>query len=72
MGAESDGGGMTGDEIRALRQRLGISRAELAYVLGRHYTTVTRWEWETHPVGEQSRLALLGLAEAPTNWRSPE
>ena len=44
---------MTGKEVRAIRQRLGLTQAELADKVGVTRNTVTRWE-----------IGLLGIRES--------
>lgn len=51
------GGPVTGAEIRAFRERLGMTQQELADALGVHYMTVGRWER-----GEMEPSPLLGRA----------
>ena len=48
----------TPDHIRVLRQRLKVSQAKLAQLLGMHYGTIVSWEaGRTHP----SPLAVAAL-----------
>lgn len=42
---------MTADEIRALRERLGMSQTAFGEALGSNQTTVSRWERGTNPAG---------------------
>jgi len=51
---------MTGEEIKALRLRLGLTQTELGDVIGVYWGTVSRWE-----AGKMmpSTLALRALAE---------
>ena len=51
---------MTGEEIKALRLRLGLTQAELGEAIGVFWNTVSRWE-----AGKMapSTLALRALAE---------
>ena len=54
---------MTGDEIKALRHRLGLSQAVFARMLGVGLRTAQRWEsGESRPIG-LSREALRRLAK---------
>lgn len=48
----------TGDEIRRLRERLGVSQVELARRLGVDGISVSRWE---RGVTRPSRLAIRAL-----------
>lgn len=51
---------LSGEEIKQLREALGMSREELAQKLGVSYFSVARWEIEkTKP----SRLALRALED---------
>jgi putative transcriptional regulator len=51
---------MTGEEIKALRLRLGLTQAELGEAIGVFWNTVSRWEAGKM---EPSTLALRALAE---------
>jgi DNA-binding transcriptional regulator YiaG len=53
---------MTGDEIRRLRERLGLSQEQLAKKLGVHRNTVIKWEVKGNFTIE-SEQALKRLAE---------
>jgi DNA-binding transcriptional regulator YiaG len=44
---------MTGREVRAIRQRLGLTQRELAQTVGVERNSVTRWE-----------LGLMGIKES--------
>jgi len=35
---------MTGDEVRRIRRRLGLTQVEFAKLVGVHSVTVSRWE----------------------------
>lgn len=41
---------MTGEELRARREKLGMSQAKLAIQLGVSQTTITRWETEARNI----------------------
>lgn len=51
---------MRGEEIRALRDRLGLTQVEFAQQLGVQYVTISRWE---NNVSRPHPLGLLGLAK---------
>ena len=51
---------MTGEEIKALRLRLGLTQAELGEAIGVFWNTVSRWEAGKM---EPATLALRALAE---------
>lgn len=57
---------MTGRALTKARDELGLSRAELAAVLGVSHVTVFRWEVESSPISAlNSRLLamVVGLSE---------
>jgi len=57
--------GMTADEVRAVRARLGLTQRELAARLGCDRVTVARWETQRRALtGPAARLLRL-LAERP-------
>ena len=43
-------GGMTGSELRAIRERLGLTQVEMAERLGVAANTVARWERDEKPI----------------------
>ena len=45
---------MTGKEVRAIRQRLGLTQSELADKVGVARNTVTRWELDMMGVRESA------------------
>lgn len=51
---------MNGEELKALRARLGVSRAALARMVGCSVVTITRWE---EGKGAPSGLELVVLEE---------
>lgn len=51
---------MTPDEIRQLREDLGLSQSQMGKKLGTHYRTVGRWELGLHA---PSPLGLAQLEE---------
>ncbi len=59
---------MTGDELRTIRNKLGLSQSELARLLDVPADTLAKWERGTvgirHP--EILRLALDRLAQPPS------
>lgn len=53
---------MTGDDLRAFRDRWGLSRAELVRRLDVDYSTVWRWEKAgTRELPQRVALAISGL-----------
>jgi transcriptional regulator with XRE-family HTH domain len=52
---------MTPAEIRATREALGLTLAQLAHALGVDTATVWRWEHGKHPSPPMLRLALDAL-----------
>jgi transcriptional regulator with XRE-family HTH domain len=52
---------MTGDEVFAIRKKLGLSQTALAERLGVVFATVNRWENGHYPVKRRFELALLAL-----------
>lgn len=50
---------MTPDALRSLRDRLGLTQAQLGNLLGVTRNTVARWEMGLHPI---PRLAVKLLA----------
>lgn len=60
---------MTNHEFRAIRQRLGLTQAELAAVLGyAHVMTVSVYERETNPRPIPHLLAMA-MAAMDSGWR---
>jgi transcriptional regulator with XRE-family HTH domain len=59
--------GVTGDELRDLRKRLGLTQVELAEKVGVASNTVARWERGELGISEPvSRLVkLLAKVESP-------
>jgi transcriptional regulator with XRE-family HTH domain len=49
---------MTGAELRARREGLGLSQSALAARLGTTQNTVSRWELETLPIEKPEMLDL--------------
>lgn len=47
---QDDAPAMSGDDLRRMRARLGMTQARLAGVLGVHPVTVARWEAGRWPV----------------------
>jgi transcriptional regulator with XRE-family HTH domain len=59
------GGGMTGEEIRAARQRLGLTQEQLAGKMGLHgKQTVSQWERGVRTPKGPSLLLLRSLLDA--------
>ena len=51
-------------EVRKIRERLGLSQGALGKRLGKHWSTVSRWENGHTPVPQTVALALKLLALA--------
>jgi len=51
----------TPEEVKGRRQRLGLTQAALAGLLGVTRMAVARWEWGRHPVPPWLHLALAGI-----------
>jgi transcriptional regulator with XRE-family HTH domain len=49
------------DDIRSIRQQLGVTQMELADLLGLHQSTISRFEKGSLPLDERTRLALEAL-----------
>ncbi len=61
---------MKGKQIRARREKLGMTQAQLADSLGIASNTVARWEREErHPPGRFLELAFI-LIESDPSYRS--
>ena len=56
---------MTGADLRAWRERHGMTQVQLAAAIGVPQATVSRWESGTHPIrhGTMLRLALERLEQ---------
>lgn len=52
---------MSGRELRAARERLGLTQAELAKVVGVQRVTVARWEAGLRKIPPMLTLALKAL-----------
>ncbi|HIE17854.1 MAG TPA: XRE family transcriptional regulator [Dehalococcoidia bacterium] len=67
-----------GRQIRALRQHLGLTQAELAQELGTRQQTISEWETEMyHPRGTAATLLTLvaercGFRYKPAAEKEPE
>jgi transcriptional regulator with XRE-family HTH domain len=55
---------LTGEEVRFLRKYLRKTAAEMAQLLHVDKTTVSKWENEDDPIGEQSDRLLRVIAVA--------
>lgn len=57
--------GMSKEELRDFRKRMGYSQVELAEILGLSKNTISRWEKGTAPIGSPIvlRLAMERLAQ---------
>ncbi len=54
---------MTGDEVRRLRQRLGLTQAQLAERIGVHQNSLARWERGELGIRESAARLMRILAE---------
>src|SRR5688572_29699571 len=52
-------------DVRAVRQELKLSQAELADKLGLHQTTISRFETGDLPIDRRTELALAALQAEP-------
>lgn len=52
-------------DVRAVRQELKLSQAELADKLGLHQTTISRFETGDMPLDRRTELALEALRSEP-------
>ena len=52
---------MEGHEVKAIRERLGITQAELARRIGVSRRTVESWEWDLRSPGEENERKLSEL-----------
>ena len=59
---------MTGHELKALRQQMGLTQAELGEKLGVPWNTVARWEQGRHAISPlaEGALSLLRLQHGAT------
>lgn len=62
---------MSGDELKARREALGLDQAGLATRLGVHMRTISKWEREVHAVPEMAALALQVLETERKPKRRP-
>lgn len=56
---------MSGADLRALRERLGLSQGAIAAQLGVHWVTVSRWERDVSPISPVVALAVQALTPGP-------
>lgn len=52
---------MTGPELTAIKQQLGMKSAALAKILGVHWTTISRWEHGHVPIPQIAAAFLQHL-----------
>ena len=55
---------MTQDEIRQLRQKLGLTQEEFARRLGVSWNTIARWETGTRKPGKFAQIVLRQMMDA--------
>ncbi len=71
----SDDTVLTGETIRALRERLGLTQVEFAALLDAHPITVSRWERPANrhrPSGAYAAALLRLLLASPPGPPHPE
>ena len=56
---------MTGEELRRLRKRLGLTQVQLAARLGTHWNTLARWERNEHRIPEAAAQLTRLLVKMP-------
>ncbi len=62
---------MTGEEVRQIRKRLGLTQAEFARLVGVHLVTVSRWEKGALGIRESAAKLMKLLAKTkPRQKRS--
>jgi transcriptional regulator with XRE-family HTH domain len=54
---------MTGDELRKLRQRIGLTQTEMAAALDQSFATINRWEQGHRPIPEKTARLLSCLSD---------
>ena len=57
-------GVMTGEELKAARKRLGMSRSELARAIGSNHSTIGSWETGRHKVSAVAEKSIRDLMES--------
>jgi DNA-binding transcriptional regulator YiaG len=55
---------MEGHEVKAIRERLGITQAELARRIGVSRRTVESWEWDLRKPGDENADKLRKMEGA--------
>lgn len=60
---------MTGNELRAIRRKLGLSQTEFGELIGAHFVTVSRWETGQLPI--RSTVAKLAKLLAANRGSKP-
>ena len=56
---------MTATEYKAIRERLGLTQAGLAALLGVSLRTIANRESGVHPISHEAAVAIRSLATAP-------
>lgn len=59
---------MDGEDVKALRARMGITQAELALLLDVHPMTVSKWERNCFPVKPFSAALMQSFKTEQTNY----
>ena len=58
---------MSGEELRAWREKYNLTQQELAFLLGVRHSTISRWETEKHPIPGYLSLLLECIEEKILN-----
>ena len=63
---------MTPKQVKAIRKRLGLTRAETARTLGVSWVTVYRWEEGLHPIQGPAAAMLTMMDGQKKSLDSPQ
>jgi DNA-binding transcriptional regulator YiaG len=56
---------VTGNELKQIRKRLGLTQPELADRIGVHWNTLARWERDEVPIRESMSRLIRSIAAGP-------
>jgi DNA-binding transcriptional regulator YiaG len=56
---------VTGNELKRIRKRLGLTQVELADKIGVYWNTVARWERDEVPIRESMSRLIHSIAAGP-------